>query len=159
MTERVEGLSDLDFALGELPKATAKAVLRRVGLAALEPFVEDVKALAPVDADPESSPKRPPGTLRDSYHAGTKLNKTQARMARKEGKSFVEVYAGTNDPAGLQTEFGNAHQAAQPHARPAWDGSQRQVLENVKEGLGVEIEKARERLAAKARRRAAQGAT
>lgn len=149
MIEKVEGLAALDFALGELPKSAARAVLRRVGLKALEPFVEDVKALAPVDADPANTPKRPPGTLRDSYHAGTRLNKSQARTARKEGKSFVEVYAGTNDPAGVQTEFGNAHQAAQPHARPAWDGAQRQVLRDVGEMLGGEIEKAAVRLAKK----------
>jgi len=154
MIERVEGLSELDFALGELPKAVAQGVLRRVGLAALAPFVEDVRASAPVDEDPASTPGRAPGTLRDSYHTGTKLNKSQARTARREGKSFVEVYAGTNDPAGVQTEFGNAHQAAQPHARPAWDGAQRQVLESVKEGLGTEIEKSRERLARRAAKRA-----
>lgn len=152
--EQVAGLADLDLALGTLPKATARSVLRRVGLKALEPFVEDVKAAAPVDADPANSPKRPPGTLRDSYHAGTRLNKSQARSARREGKSFAEVYAGTNDPAGVQTEFGNAHQGAQPHARSAWDGAQDQVLRNVKDGLWGEIDKAAERLAAKARRAA-----
>lgn len=147
MIEKVEGLAALDFALGELPKATARNTLRRVGLAALEPFIEDVKAAAPVDADPANTPKRPPGTLRDSYTVGTRLNKSQARMARKEGKSFAEVYAGTNDPAGVQTEFGNAHQAAQPHARPAWDGAQKQVLRDIGLMLGNEIEKAALRVA------------
>jgi hypothetical protein len=150
MMEKIDGLADLDRALGELPKSTARAVLRRIGLAALAPFVEDVKSRAPVDADPASTPKRKPGTLRDSYHAGTKLNRTQARQAKREGKSFVEVYAGTNDPAGVQTEFGNAHQPAQPHARPAWDAKRQRVLTLVEEGLGTEIEKARQRLAKKA---------
>lgn len=150
--DQVIGLSDLDRALGELPKATGKAVLRRTGLKALEPFVDKVRSMAPVDADPESSPKRPPGTLRDSYVAGTKLNKAQAKTAKREGKSSVEVYAGTNDPAGVQTEFGNAHQAAQPHARPAWDSTQTPVLENVGSGLFTEIEKAAMRLARKAAR-------
>jgi hypothetical protein len=153
MIDEVEGLADLDRALGELPKATARAALRRAGLAALVPFVERVRSMAPVDADPQSSPKRPPGTLRDSYIAGTKLNKSQARTARREGRSFVEVYAGTNDAAGAQTEFGNAHQAAQPHARPAWDASQGDVIEGVGRNLFVEIVKSAARLA----RRAARG--
>lgn len=106
--------------------------------------------MAPVDADPESTPRRPPGTLRDSYIAGTRLNPSQAKNARREGKSFAEVYAGTNDPAGVQTEFGNAHQAAQPHGRPAWDATQGHVLKLISEQLGAEIEKAAARLAKKA---------
>lgn len=150
MAEPVIGLVDLDRALGELPKATGKAVLRRAGVKALEPFVAKWKSMAPVDANPASTPHRPPGTYRDSIHAGTKLNKSQARTAKREGKSSVEVYAGTNDVAGVQTEFGNAHQAAQPAGRPAWDGSQTQVLELVGSGLFTEIEKAAARLARKA---------
>lgn len=152
MADPVIGLSDLDRALGELPKSTAKAVLRRTGLKALKPFVEKWQSMAPVDADPASTPNRPPGTYRDSIHAGTKLNRSQARTAKREGKSFVEVYAGTNDPAGVQTEFGNAHQAAQPAGRPAWDSTQTEVLEAVGAELFTEIEKAAARLARKAAR-------
>lgn len=151
MAQKIKGLGDLDFALGQLPKSTARAVLVRTGKKALVPFIEDVRQLAPVDEDPTSSPDRPPGTLRDSYVIGTKLNKSQTRQVRKEGKNFAEVYAGTNDPAGIQTEFGNAHQAPQPHARPAWDGVQQQVLDSVKDQLWDEIYKAQQRLAKKRR--------
>lgn len=154
MNDKIFGLRELDLALSELPKVTARAALRRTGLAALAPFVEKVRQLAPVDEDPASTPERRPGTLRDSYHAGTKLNKSQARTARREGKSFVEVYAGTNDPAGVQTEFGNSHQAAQPHARTAWDATHDAVLNKVGSQLGVEIDNAAQRLARKAARNA-----
>ncbi|EQB03682.1 MULTISPECIES: hypothetical protein [Sphingobium] len=147
MAETIEGLAALDFALGDLPKSTARATLVRAGKKALEPFIDDVRHLAPVDADPESTPNRPPGTLRDSYVIGTKLNKSQAKTARKEGKNFAEVYAGTNDPAGIQTEFGNAHQAPQPHARPAWDGVQKEVLDGIGTLLWDEIYKSAQRLA------------
>lgn len=146
---KVEGLAALDMALGELPKATAKNVLRRTGLAALKPFVDKVRSLAPVDEDITSTPDRPPGTLRDSYHASTKLNKSQTRLAKREGKSFVEVYAGTGDPAGVQTEFGNEHQKPQPHAIPAWEATQDAVLKIVATQLGDEIDKAAVRLARK----------
>lgn len=146
----VPGLADLDRALAELPKATARATLRRTGLKALEQFVAKVRSMAPVDADPVSSPKRPPGTLRDSYIAGTKLNKSQAKTAKREGKSFAEVYAGTNDPAGVQTEFGNTHQPAQPHGRPAWESTQSEVIDLVGKQLATEITKAAARLAKKA---------
>lgn len=153
---KVDGLSDLDKALSELPKTTAKSTLRRIGLRALQPFVLLVRQRAPIDADPANTPKRPPGTLRDSYYAGTKLNKSQSRKVKREGKSFVEVYAGTGDIAGVQTEFGNTHQAAQPHARPSWDDTQDETLRIVKDDLGAEIEKSANRLAK--RRLKAKGA-
>jgi hypothetical protein len=156
MIEKTEGLAELDNVLATLPKATARNVLIRVGKKALEPFLADVKAMAPVSADPSETPKRPQGTLRDSYVIGTKLNKTQARGVRREGKNFAEVYAGTNDVAGVQTEFGNEHQAAQPHARPAWDGTKQQVLKSVGALLWDEILKAKGRLAKKAARIAAK---
>lgn len=151
MAGKIPGLAGLNTALGELPRATARNTLIRTGKKALVPFLTDVKALAPIDADPESSPNRPPGTLRDSYVIGTKLNKSQSKNVRKEGKQFAEVYAGTNDPAGLQTEFGNAHQAPQPHGRPAWDGNQKQVLDLVGKELWAEIEKSAQRLARRGR--------
>jgi hypothetical protein len=106
VTKPVEGLADLDKALGELPKATAANVLRRVGLKALEPFIVAVKELAPVDTNSDDTPERAPGQYRDSWHTGTKLNKNQARTARREGKSFAETYAGTNDPLGVPLEYG-----------------------------------------------------
>lgn len=79
--------------------------------------------------------------LNTSYSVSTKLNKRQRKAAKKD-KSDVEVYAGTNDPAGLQQEFGNVNHAAQPHVRPAWDGGKRQALETIKDDLGDEIIKA-----------------
>lgn len=151
MAEPVEGLVGLDAALGQLPRATARNTLVRTGKKALEPFLADVKQLAPVDADPANSPKRAPGTLRDSYVIGTRLNKSQTKGVRKEGKQFAEVYAGTNDPAGVQTEFGNAHQAPQPHGRPAWDGVQKQTIDTIGTLLWAEIEKSAQRLAKRRR--------
>lgn len=151
MADYVEGLAGLDAALGQLSRATARNTLVRTGKKALEPFLADVKQLAPVDADPANSPKRAPGTLRDSYVIGTRLNKSQTKGVRKEGKQFAEVYAGTNDPAGVQTEFGNAHQAPQPHGRPAWDGVQKQTIDTIGTLLWAEIEKSAQRLAKRRR--------
>lgn len=149
---KVDGLRALDAALAELPKATGKAVLRRIGIKALTPVKDLAAELAPIDADPANTPKRPPGTLKRSYTVGTKLNRRQARMVRKEGKSSVEVYAGTNDRAGIVTEFGTAHSRAQPHLRPAWEARQDEALAIVQTELGGEIDKAAARLAKKAAR-------
>lgn len=137
----VSGLRELDAALGEFKKATAKGVLRRVGIRALEPVASAMRAMAPVD--PES-----PGDLAGSVTVGTKLSPRQAKINRKiEGKSFVEVYAGPGpDPAGVQQEFGNVNHAPQPFARPAWDANKGRVLEIVTTDLGAEIEKTARRV-------------
>jgi hypothetical protein len=155
----VQGLADLERALGELPKTTGKAVLRRVARKALEPFIARVRQLAPVD-DPANTPERAPGRYRDSWIIGSRLNRRQASIAKKEGKSSVEVHAGsTAGSVGIALEFGTTDRiqsstgretgrvAAQPHARPAWDATQIEALATVKEMLGPEIEKSAARLA------------
>jgi HK97 gp10 family phage protein len=129
---KVEGLRELEKALMALDKhTTRRSVARKVLKKAAQPLADQMNRLAPSD----------PGTsegLNTSYSVSTKLNKRQRKAAKKD-KSDVEVYAGTNDPAGLQQEFGNVNHAAQPHVRPAWDGGKRQALETIKDDLGDEI--------------------
>lgn len=144
---KFEGLDDADFALSELPKATQGNVLKRTLLL----------GAAPVEAAAKSKVKKFTGALERDIETGTKLTKRQAGAARRDGKSQAEVHIGVVDPAGIQTEFGNAHQAADPWFRPAWDESQGEALNAIAGGLGGEIEKARGRLARKAARLAAKG--
>jgi len=153
-TVKVEGLSDLDTALGALAaeygKPSGKAVLRRVGTKALQPMADTANALAP------DNPGTGSNDLSGSYVTGTKLNKRQARLARRDqSKSTVTVYMGTNDPAGLQQEFGNVNHGPQPHARPAFDQHAREAIDIVAKELGPEIERTAARLA---KRRAAKAA-
>lgn len=144
-TFRIEGLQELDELLQELPKATAKNVLLRTLKTEGQPIADVGEALAP----------RLSGGLADSYTVGTKLSRSQRKKLEKE--SDVEVYIGpTPHPKSVQTEFGNAHQAAAPHLRPAWDGNWRKVLEGIKSTLASEIDKAVQRLARKAARDAAK---
>lgn len=153
VTVKVEGLRELDAALGalaeEYSKASGKGVLRRVGIKALQPMAETTRQLAP--DDPATGGK----DLKTSYVVGTRLNKRQAAMARKDqNKSTVTVYMGTNDPAGLQQEFGNVNHGPQPHIRPAFEQHKDGAIKIVAAELGPEIEKTAARLA---RRRAAKG--
>jgi HK97 gp10 family phage protein len=142
---KIEGLSDLDDALTELPKATARNVLVRVLKKEAEPIRAAGERYAP----------RLTGKLAVSYTVSTVLSSRQRSMNRKE--SDVEVYVG---PAPLaqatQTEFGNAHQAPHPHLRPAWDQNVNKILDNITKDLSDEIDKAVARLARKAQRLAAQ---
>lgn len=125
-----------------LPKATAKASMRRVLKKAAQPIAEAGRARAPEDQ----------GALKASYGVGTRLSKRQRKVSRKE--SAVEVYAGPNDPAAVQTEFGNDHQPAQPHLRPAWDTHKHAALEIVGTEAWVDVEKT---LARYRKRRAKRG--
>ncbi|MBY5733505.1 hypothetical protein HFO26_24960 [Rhizobium leguminosarum] len=148
VTVNVDGLKELDRALRGLKASTAKSVARRVLMKAGEPIAEAGRAQAPLG---------PTGNLKASYGVGTKLTRRQSKLAKKEND--VEVYIGPNDPAAIQTEFGNEHQAPEPHLRPAWDAGKDRALEDIKTGLWAEISKAVARLARKADRlaRKAQG--
>lgn len=138
-TFRIEGLRELDRALKELPKATARGVLLRTLKKEAKPIADAGEAMAP----------RLTGNLAQSYTVGTKLSKRQKRLHKKE--SMVEVFIGpTPHPKSVQTEFGNVHQAPHPHLRPAWDGNVMRVLDNIRKTLADEIEKTRARIARKA---------
>lgn len=142
---KIEGLAELDDALTELSKATARNVLLRT-------LKAEGQRIA--DAGAQNAPVRT-GLLKESYTVGTKLSRRQKAQLQKE--SDVEVYVGpTPLRRSVQTEFGNAHQAPQPHLRPAWDANVNAVLKGIKDTLADEIEKARKRLARKAEREAAK---
>jgi hypothetical protein len=153
--ETVEGLRELDRALGELPKSTAKAVLRRTLIKAGTPLAEEMRNLAPDD------PETGAGDLKSGIGVGTKLSQRQAKLHRREfkdDKAFAEVFVGAGpNPAAWNQEFGNINHGPQSFARPAWDGGQRQVLETIKTETWNEIEKAAQRLARKAAKLAAKG--
>jgi HK97 gp10 family phage protein len=138
---KIEGLKELDKALGELPKATAKATLRRVLVEGGELIASAARRGAPVDEH----------YLYESIDVSTKLNRRQRSLHKDEsGKMFQEMFVGTNNPAGVQQEFGNEHNAAQPFMRPAWDAKKQDALERITVLLWGEIEKSAQRLARKA---------
>jgi len=138
-TFKIEGLRQCDRALAELPKAVARNVVIRVLTEQGKPIERAGAALAP----------RLTGHLADSYTTTTKLSRRQKNLNDRE--SDVEVYIGPGPaPESVQTEFGNAHQAAEPHLRPAFDGNVMQVLNGITEAFAAEIEKARARLAKQA---------
>lgn len=143
-TTKVEGGRELEQALMQLSKAAGKGAVRRALKKAGQPIA---------DAGAGNAPVGPTGNLKESYGVGTKLTRRQAKLARRETKNHVEVHVGPNDPAAIQTEFGNEHQAAEPHLRPAWDGNKNQALEIVKTEMRKEILKS----VARAQRRAAKG--
>lgn len=150
-TFKVDGLKELDDALGQLPRATGKNVLRRVARKSLEPLAADMKVRAPVDD----------GDLRDGIGVGSKLTKRQRSQHRKmfkDDRASIEMFAGAGGhPQATQQEFGNENHGPQPFARPAYDAWKGTAVQNIAADLWTEIEKASKRLARKAARLAAKG--
>lgn len=161
---RIEGLKELDAALGLLKKAAGKRLLRKVLMKAAGPMADTAQRLAPVDT----------GILRKSTVAGTKLTRRQARLARKAmgsqrvrqaDGSFrtagpatgVEVHVGpSGGPRSIVSEFGSSDTPAQPFMRPAFDAHKNTSLASIGADLTVEIERAAARAARKAARQIAK---
>jgi len=140
MTVKVEGLAQLDQALGQLKESTAKNVLRRTGRKALVPMDEEWRRRAP----------HLTGALEESGGVGSKLTRSQRQEHERE--SFVEVFAGPGpNPQAIQQEFGNVNHPPQPFMRPAWDATKDDALRIVAETLGAEIAASAKRAAARAR--------
>lgn len=157
-TVRTEGFREMEAALAEFSKASARNILRRAAIAALEPMAEEMVRLAP-ERDTGG------GQLKEAIAVGTKLGKRQKRASRRAGNNdFVEVYAGVSDvggahlPSGVQQEFGNENHDPQPFARPALDHEAQPTLERLKVALQEEIEKATARAQRKALRAAKRAA-
>jgi hypothetical protein len=71
------------------------------------------------------------GGLARSYTVTRELSRRQKSLNQRERRRGLY----RPGPGGevVQTEFGNAHQAAQPHLRPAFDGNVMKVLDGIKD--------------------------
>jgi HK97 gp10 family phage protein len=139
LTFKLEGFKELDRALGELPKATARNVLKRTLKKAADPVAQAAQANAPHET----------GTLEHSVIVGTNLTRSQSRGVRREGKSFAEIYIGTSLGRGMFTEFGTFKDHPQLWFTRAWESTQAEAMAIISTTLGTEIEKAAARLARK----------
>lgn len=139
-TVHIEGLRELQTALHELPKATAKNVMRRVLLERAKPIADSASSRARVRS----------GALKTSFKAGTKLSRRQKSENGSLGDT-VEVYIGPSPLVqAITEEFGTDKVTANPMLRPAWHSGKDKVLEGIKEDMWKEIKKAADRLARKA---------
>lgn len=141
---KLEGFREMDAALAEFSKATAKNILRRTGREAMQPVADTMQAKAP----------KAHHDLEKAIGVGTK----RAKGAKKHfpDSGVVEVYAGVKivgggmPPQAIQQEFGNENHGPQPYARPTWDEEQRPTFDRVKDALSGQIDKARGRAQRKA---------
>ena len=143
---RVEGLKDINKALGALPKATGKATLVRFGKKRLEPMRDAAKANAPVQE----------GELRDSIIVGTRQGTPGQRRKRFADKAAVEVYMGPSAdgyPQALPQEVGSINNPPSGYMRRAWDANAPALLDNLAGDLGSAVDASTRRHAKKLARR------
>jgi hypothetical protein len=145
-TFKTEGFAELEAGLGEFKKATARNVLKRAGLDAMQPVADEMERRAPRDQQ----------DLAEAIDTGTRLPRGGKRHFRDRGT--VEIYAGVKvvgggmPPQATQQEFGNEHHGPQPYARPGWDAERGQVIPRLAESLGREIDAAKARARKRAKR-------
>lgn len=158
MSVSVDGLVDLDKALQDLTKATARNVVKRVLRAAGAPIYQAMVSGAP-------------GHIKASVEIGDKLTARQTKLLRRSGdKAPVTLHVGVSYLLGMRGrtahlfEFGTGQRmqgttgratgriAARPFVRPAWDGNKDTALRIIKDQMWVEIGVANKRAEAKAMR-------
>lgn len=144
---KLDGFKELERALAELPKATGKNVLRRIGRGALEPMADVAAAKAPhrtgrLAYSIAVSEKR---TSRARWQGGRFRSavSTGITMAMGPASGFGTLQYATFD------EFGTVDTPAFAYMRAAWDGGAHRALDYVKTNLSIEIEKAALKLARK----------
>jgi HK97 gp10 family phage protein len=143
LSVKLEGFAELDNALAQLPKATAKNVLRRTANGALQPMADTAAALAPHRS----------GRLAYSISVSeqrTRRAKWQSRAVRN-GITMAMGPAGGLGALNYASfdEFGTVDTPAFGFMRAAWDSGADKALEYVKLNLSVEIEKSALRYARK----------
>lgn len=128
-----DGFKELEANLKRIEKAASqKSATRNAMKAALQPTINEAISNAP-----EAS-----GDLKESLQVGTRLNKHQAKLERKEGKDDVTVYAGSSDVGASWIEFGTQDQAPQPFLRPAWESTKDNILPALSADMARRIDKA-----------------
>lgn len=184
ITVGVEGLKELDAALGQLSKATARGVLRRVLVRRAEPLAERARELVHETTGSLKqsiivSTRKPAGhdagkaafanVLREG---GSRAEASAAlRDARRAsgGQAFAEAFVGPGrHPQAISEEFGTADRTqattgrftgrviAHPFMRPAWDAEKDAILDGIAKDIAAEIAKTVARAASRAAKRAAR---
>ena len=184
-TFRIDGLKELDKALGELGKRLAGTVLYRTLEKVGAPIRDEMKAKAPFDdgatkdsirmirASAERSRLGKAAyakSLRGGGSVGEARGALRSTMAGlKAGAAFAEVIIGPGRmPQAMWAEFGTGerfHKSGKsvgvmrpsPYVRPAWDDHSGELVGKVAAELRQEIDKAAARVAARAARQAGSG--
>jgi HK97 gp10 family phage protein len=124
VTLRFEGGQQLAAALKGLPSRVSKRMLLEALRQAAEPLRDRMEQNAPVGPDAPH--------LRDMVVVGPSRGQDAREAAVAVGATRAGFY-------GSFQEFGTAHHAAQPWARPAFDATYQQVLRALADEIWIEL--------------------
>ena len=145
----IEGLKELQAALLELPKKTAKNALRSAVNAGASVIRKDARKRAPVYTGPVSAGHPPPGTLKRSviqkyirelsndfqttFYVTVRKGKKYREQGKKGNLSQDAFYA-------YFVEYGTAKMTAKPFLRPAFEATKDEALQAMMAKLKERIE-------------------
>lgn len=170
-TFKVSGLKELDAALGELAKATASAVGKRVLMKAAQPIVDEAKRLVPENTGRlkqgiVATTKKPRGhASKAAFAAAMRAGATRAQAGAAQ-RAFNRDNPGALAEAFVQTgrgfyaqfqEFGTQNHPPHPFMRPALEAKGEEAINIIAAEMRPEIDKAAERARRKAARKALKG--
>jgi len=143
---RFEGGRDIERALAELPRGTAKGTSRRAMKKELKPIKDTAEMFWP--------------GANDGFRVTSALIPTQ-RPAVRESRSVTNMFVGSFEPHAHLLEFGTGPRytkngafrgsvSPQPMLQPAWDAHKGKLLEGLGKRMWDEIAKTQARRAKKA---------
>lgn len=153
MIVKTRGFRECEKVLSQLPRATSKNVLRKVGKPPMEAMAAQAAALAPhrrgvLSFSISVSEK---GTRRATWKGTRNVQFVGGRFTSERAQSIVIAMGPASGLGALQYasfgEFGTIDTPAQPFMRPTWDAQAQRALDYVQEHLWLEVSKAAERRA------------
>ena len=156
VTVKIDGLKEIEEALKNLSKSTARRVQQRVLMKRAEPIRDAAKAKVPVWSGALkdgiiATTKRPRGHKTAAARAFAKAGGGAAgrAAAKAAGGTPVEVFVVTPRlPQAHMVEFGSVHNPKPvPYMRSAFDENKRAALDGLAKDLWDEIAKAAARSA------------
>jgi HK97 gp10 family phage protein len=146
----LEGVAELTAKLNELGVQVAARELRGTAKEALEIAEHKARSLMPQGEEPHKTYR---GRLVSGGYALTTLH-IETKLDKRTGSAVATLGVGREAFYAVQfVELGTAHMAARPWLRPALEGSQNEMLEQISKSLKTRVERA-----TKSAKRAAQRA-
>lgn len=151
MKLKIEGSGDIERALAELPRGTAKGLMRRAMKKALQPVAEAADAspfAIAVTSKLVASQRRDAGTDRGPNLITLYVGPVQSDGSHAPHAHLYEF--GTGPRFHAETGKYVGVQLADPFLRPAWDANRDSMLAILRREIWIEIEKTLARAARKA---------
>lgn len=139
VTVRIDGASELEALLKELPQRIAKNAVNHSLMAGAAVVVKELQATAPVGPDAGGKLRHGKGGGAKNYG---KLRDNIKRATLKAGTASMTVGVGIGKAFwGMFQEFGTSRMPAHPWFRRAWEASKRAALDAIGRDLGKSIER------------------